>query len=91
MYLILLKKEISQFSPTSKSARDGDPSFLSSFTCQNHFLKGFDSESLTLELVDFFQKAPIALHWLSSTGLILWANGKLSLWKFLSLLRLNFN
>ena len=26
------------------------------------------------ELVDFFQKAPIALHWLSGTGHIIWAN-----------------
>lgn len=26
------------------------------------------------ELKDFFNKAPIALHWLSSTGKILWAN-----------------
>ena len=29
---------------------------------------------MTSELIDFFQKAPIALHWLSSTGTILWAN-----------------
>eukprot|EP01035_Chromulina_nebulosa_P028220 gene28220-37225_t len=26
------------------------------------------------EFIDFFQKAPIALHWLSGTGHILWAN-----------------
>jgi PAS domain S-box-containing protein len=26
------------------------------------------------ELVDFFQNAPIALHWLSSTGHVMWAN-----------------
>ena len=26
------------------------------------------------ELVDFFQNAPIALHWLSGEGIILWAN-----------------
>lgn len=26
------------------------------------------------ELVDFFQNAPIALHWLSGDGIILWAN-----------------
>jgi hypothetical protein len=26
------------------------------------------------EFVDFFQKAPIALHWLSGTGHVLWAN-----------------
>jgi hypothetical protein len=26
------------------------------------------------ELVDFFQNAPIALHWLSGTGIVLWAN-----------------
>jgi len=26
------------------------------------------------ELVDFFQNAPIALHWLSGTGHVLWAN-----------------
>ena len=35
----------------------------------------FDSvESMTSDLIDFFQNAPIALHWLSSTGHILWAN-----------------
>jgi len=28
------------------------------------------------ELVDFFVNAPIALHWLSGTGLIVWANKK---------------
>lgn len=28
----------------------------------------------TLEFIDFFQKAPIALHWLSGTGQIIWAN-----------------
>jgi hypothetical protein len=26
------------------------------------------------EFIDFFQKAPIALHWLSGTGHVLWAN-----------------
>lgn len=26
------------------------------------------------DLVDFFQKAPIALHWLSGEGIVLWAN-----------------
>jgi PAS domain S-box-containing protein len=26
------------------------------------------------ELIDFFQNAPIALHWLTSEGLVLWAN-----------------
>ena len=35
----------------------------------------FDSsESMTSELIDFFENAPIALHWLSVTGHILWAN-----------------
>jgi PAS domain S-box-containing protein len=29
---------------------------------------------MTSELIDFFQRAPIALHWLSGTGVILWAN-----------------
>ena len=29
---------------------------------------------MTSELIDFFQKAPIALHWLSGTGTVLWAN-----------------
>ncbi|KAJ1429637.1 hypothetical protein B484DRAFT_58594 [Ochromonadaceae sp. CCMP2298] len=28
----------------------------------------------TDEFLDFFQKAPIALHWLSGTGHVLWAN-----------------
>lgn len=31
-------------------------------------------EDVESEFVDFFQKAPIALHWLSGTGHILWAN-----------------
>ena len=26
------------------------------------------------ELIDFFQNAPIALHWLSGTGHVMWAN-----------------
>jgi hypothetical protein len=29
---------------------------------------------MTSELTDFFQNAPIALHWLSKTGIIIWAN-----------------
>jgi PAS domain S-box-containing protein len=29
---------------------------------------------MTSELIDFFQNAPIALHWLSDAGVILWAN-----------------
>lgn len=32
------------------------------------------SSSETEELKDFFNKAPIALHWLSSNGKVLWAN-----------------
>jgi hypothetical protein len=31
-------------------------------------------DDMTSELIDFFQNAPIALHWLSGTGVILWAN-----------------
>ena len=31
-------------------------------------------DDMTIELIDFFQNAPIALHWLSGTGTILWAN-----------------
>ena len=35
----------------------------------------FDSyEAMTADLIDFCENAPIALHWLSSTGHILWAN-----------------
>ena len=26
------------------------------------------------ELIDFFQNAPIALHWLDATGHVIWAN-----------------
>ena len=29
---------------------------------------------LQTEFVDFFDNAPIALHWLSDTGHVLWAN-----------------
>lgn len=31
-------------------------------------------EDMCAELIDFFQHAPIALHWLSGTGVIMWAN-----------------
>ena len=36
----------------------------------------FDSDRpcLQTEFVDFFDNAPIALHWLSDTGHVLWAN-----------------
>lgn len=27
-----------------------------------------------LELIDFFQNAPIAMHWLNGNGTVLWAN-----------------
>eukprot|EP00596_Hydrurales_sp_CCMP1899_P005116 CAMPEP_0119041318 /NCGR_PEP_ID=MMETSP1177-20130426/11544_1 /TAXON_ID=2985 /ORGANISM="Ochromonas sp, Strain CCMP1899" /LENGTH=771 /DNA_ID=CAMNT_0007007269 /DNA_START=1030 /DNA_END=3345 /DNA_ORIENTATION=- len=65
--------EIKPCSPRSVTI-NSPRNFLSSFTCQEEFFKQFDSSSLTLELIDFFQKAPIGLHWLSHTGLILWAN-----------------
>lgn len=36
--------------------------------------KNHPFDDMTRELIDFFQHAPIALHWLSGTGTILWAN-----------------
>jgi PAS domain S-box-containing protein len=33
-----------------------------------------EERSKDAELIDFFQNAPIALHWLSGEGIILWAN-----------------
>ena len=30
--------------------------------------------SRDLELIDFFQNAPIAMHWLNGNGTVLWAN-----------------
>jgi hypothetical protein len=29
---------------------------------------------IVVEMMDFFENAPIALHWLSGTGHVLWAN-----------------
>jgi len=42
----------------------GDP-------CSEDVLEKRDKDS---ELIDFFQNAPIALHWLSGTGHVMWAN-----------------
>ena len=33
-----------------------------------------DQRGKDAELIDFFQNAPIALHWLSGTGKVIWAN-----------------
>lgn len=41
-------------------------------TTKHSFLSS--SASPLSQLVDFFQNAPIALHWLSGTGHVLWAN-----------------
>lgn len=38
--------------------------------------KGVEENANEAELYDFFQNAPIALHWLGGTGNILWANQK---------------
>jgi PAS domain S-box-containing protein len=42
----------------------GDP-------CSN---KDVEQRTKDAELIDFFQNAPIALHWLSGEGIVLWAN-----------------
>ena len=42
----------------------GDP-------CSDDILEQREKDA---ELIDFFQNAPIALHWLSGTGHVLWAN-----------------
>jgi PAS domain S-box-containing protein len=39
-----------------------------------HLLYAWEQRAKDAELVDFFQNAPIALHWLSGEGIILWAN-----------------
>lgn len=36
--------------------------------------ENFEDEYMESELLDFFQRAPLGLHWLSGTGHILWAN-----------------
>ena len=48
-----------------------DPSLTHRITVPKIDLPFVDMEA---ELVDFFQNAPIALHWLSGAGVIIWAN-----------------
>lgn len=48
-----------------------DPSLTQSVTVPKTYHPYEDMEA---ELIDFFQNAPIALHWLSGAGIIMWAN-----------------
>lgn len=40
----------------------------------DHINKTVEREIMEAEFSDYFQNAPIALHWLSKDGIILWAN-----------------
>jgi PAS domain-containing protein len=38
------------------------------------WLKGMTKQEYGVELIDYFENAPIALHWLGCDGNIIWAN-----------------
>eukprot|EP00542_Grammatophora_oceanica_P010520 CAMPEP_0194034012 /NCGR_PEP_ID=MMETSP0009_2-20130614/6443_1 /TAXON_ID=210454 /ORGANISM="Grammatophora oceanica, Strain CCMP 410" /LENGTH=727 /DNA_ID=CAMNT_0038674747 /DNA_START=96 /DNA_END=2279 /DNA_ORIENTATION=+ len=58
------------------SVRDGTLNQGTTFLLMGDPVSEQDSEQRAkdAELVDFFQNAPIALHWLSGEGIVLWAN-----------------
>ena len=61
-------------SPTTKTKNgdsDDDVLLLFGYPCTN---QDVEARSKDAELIDFFQNAPIALHWLSGEGIVLWAN-----------------
>ena len=55
--------------------RHGGDGFLAAAALASDTTAG-PSSSEAEELKDFFNKAPIALHWLSSNGKVLWANDR---------------
>jgi PAS domain S-box-containing protein len=55
----------------SKNSEDPETIILLGDPCTEHEVVQREKEA---ELVDFFQNAPIALHWLTGDGKVLWAN-----------------
>jgi PAS domain S-box-containing protein len=55
----------------SKSCEDAETIILLGDPCTEHEVVQREKEA---ELVDFFQNAPIALHWLTGEGKVMWAN-----------------
>jgi PAS domain S-box-containing protein len=55
----------------SKNYEDADTIILLGDPCSEHEVVQREKEA---ELVDFFQNAPIALHWLTGEGKVMWAN-----------------
>jgi PAS domain S-box-containing protein len=55
----------------SKSCEDPETIILLGDPCSEHEVVQREKEA---ELVDFFQNAPIALHWLTGDGKVMWAN-----------------
>ena len=49
----------------------GDDLLLFGFPCSE---QAVEQRTKDAELIDFFQNAPIAMHWLNSDGTVLWAN-----------------
>ena len=57
---------------TCAAANAVDPGVIIVFA--DHINKTVEREIMEAEFSDYFQNAPIALHWLSKDGIILWAN-----------------
>ncbi|KAL7562723.1 hypothetical protein ACA910_013225 [Epithemia clementina (nom. ined.)] len=55
----------------SVSVEEEDTLILLGDPCTDHDVEQRERDS---ELIDFFQNAPIAMHWLSGEGKVLWAN-----------------
>ena len=47
---------------------------MMSFNSENSMSEIGDGSYSASDFIDYFQKAPIALHWLSGTGKVIWAN-----------------
>ncbi len=59
--------------PTSEITEEKRASEKVNYKYTLWFMKSPDS-FICQELLDFLNKAPIAMHWLSATGHVLWAN-----------------
>ena len=59
------------FDWTVGQGRDDHILLLFGYPCSEQEI---EQHSKDAELIDFFQNAPIALHWLSGEGIVLWAN-----------------
>jgi PAS domain S-box-containing protein len=55
----------------SKNSEDSETIIMLGDPCTEHEVVQREKEA---ELVDFFQNAPIALHWLTGDGKVMWAN-----------------